>query len=452
MNPDQSRVEALLSLLRAGRVADFLAQAEGLEPADLADVLAEAEESERVEIVKLLPPELSGQALWELPEEEHPEETLAALEPAKAAEIVEVLPDDDAADLLGDLEPGAQQRILAELDDVAQRDEVVELLQYDPESAGGLMTGHVATVPASSTVAGALDELRRQAAELEDFSDAYVVGEAGQLLGKLSFKRLVLSSPDRVVREVMEEPDVTVRPETDQEEVARLMARYNVSSVPVVDRWNRLLGLITFDDVTDVVEAEATEDLLRFSGVSADEQLGASWSVAVKSRLRWLLVNLFTAAAGASVVGFFQGNIDRILALAIWMPIVGGLGGNTGTQALAVTVRRLSLGLISPGEFRQVVGKEMLVGITNGLAIGALAGLAATVVAHLTGAPPLLGLVVFMALALNMLVAGTMGAFVPLILERFGVDPAVASSVFVAAFTDMCGFALLLGLAGWILL
>lgn len=452
MSSERSRAEELLSLLREGQVSDFLLQAESLEPPDLADVLAEAKEAERLEIVKLLPPELSGQALWELPEEEHPGDTLAALEPAKAAEIVEVLPDDDAADLLGGLEPVTQQRILAQLEDVEQRDEVAELLQYDPESAGGLMTAHVATVPASSTVSGALDELRRQAAELEDFSEAYVVGEVGQLLGKLGFKRLVLSPPERPVREVMEEPDVTVPPEMDQEEVARLMARYNLSSIPVVDRWNTLLGRITFDDVSDVVEAEATEDLLRFSGVSADERLGASWSVAVKSRLRWLLVNLFTAAAGATVVGLFQGNIDRIIALAIWMPIVGGLGGNTGTQALAVTIRRLSLGLISPAEFREVVSKEMLVGFTNGLAIGAVAGLVATLVAWLTGAPPLLGLVVFMALAANMLVAGTMGAFVPLLLERFGVDPAVASSVFVAAFTDMCGFALLLGLAGWVLL
>jgi magnesium transporter len=220
----------------------------------------------------------------------------------------------------------------------------------------------------------------------------------------------------------------------------------------VVDPEHRLLGRVTFDDVTDVVEAEATEDLLRFSGVSADEELGAGWRTAVRSRLRWLLVNLATAAAGASVVGLFQDNINRILALAVWMPIVGGLGGNTGTQALAVTIRRLSLGQISPREFRGVVGKEMLVGLTNGLAIGALAGLAATIVSAVTGGPPLLGLIVFLALAANLLVAGTMGAFVPLLLERLGVDPAVASSVFVTAFTDMCGFALLLGLAGWLLI
>ncbi len=452
MSHERLAAERLLDLVRDGRINEFVQAASELDPADLADVLALAEDDERVEIVKLLPPELSAQALSELPEEEHPSETLAALEPEEAAEIVEVLPDDDAADLLGELEPGAQEAILAQLEDPEWRKDVAELLQYDPESAGGLMTGDVVSARAGETIGQALDGIRRQAEEVEDFSEVFVLDDGGRLVGVLDFKDLVVNPPERAVSEVMEEPDVTVPPDLDQEEVARLMARYNVSSIPVVDQNRRLLGRITFDDVTDVVEAEATEDLLRFSGVSADEELGAEWRTAVRSRLRWLMVNLFTAAAGASVVGLFQDNIDRILALAIWMPIVGGLGGNTGTQALAVTIRRLSLGQISPREFRGVIGKEMLVGLTNGVAIGALAGLAATAVAWATGGPPLLGLVVFMALSLNLLMAGTLGAFVPLTLERFGVDPAVASSVFVTAFTDMCGFALLLGLAGWVLL
>ena len=450
MKPTAART--LLDLVRTGRVADFLALAERMEAADLADVLSEANEEERVEIVKLLPPSLSGSALWELPEEEHAGETLAALDPEQAAEIVGELPDDDAADLLGDLEPEDRQRILAEVADQEQRAEVAELLQYDPESAGGLMTTQVVTVLASNSVGAALDQIRRQAAEMDDFSEAYVVDEAGHLKGVMTFKKLVLASPDRPLAEVMEDPEVVVPPEMDQEEVARLMGRYNVSSIPVVDREQQLLGRITFDDVMDVGDAEATEDLLKFGGVSGDEDLGASWREAVRSRLRWLFVNLLTAAGGAAVVGLLQDNIDRILALAIWMPIVGGLGGNTGTQALAVTIRRLSLGLIPHDEYRQVVGKEMLVGLTNGAAVGLVAGTVASLVSVATGGPALLGVVVFLAMTSNLLVAGTLGAFVPLLLQRFGVDPAVASSVFVTAFTDMCGFALLLGLAGAILL
>jgi magnesium transporter len=448
MSEPGSAAEVLLGLVRDGQVNEFVRRAAELEPADLADVLAEADDDERVEIVKLLPPALSAQALSELPEDEHPSETLAALAPEEAAEIVDVLPDDDAADLLGGLEPHTQQRILASLEDPDQREDVAELLRYDPESAGGLMTGQVVTARSGETVAQALEGIRRQAGEVEDFSEAYVVDDAARLLGVLSFRDLVVNPPARLVREVMDDPDVTVPPEMDQEEVARLMARYNVSAIPVVSRDGELLGRITFDDVTDVVEAEATEDLLRFGGVSPDEELGASWREAVRSRLPWLYVNLVTAFIAASVVALFHDRVAALPVLAVWMPVIAGMGGNAGTQALAVTVRRIGLGLVPLGHGSRLIGKELLVGATNGAAVG----LAVGAVAVATGHSAAFGLVVFLAMAGNLLVAGFAGAFIPVVLERFRVDPAVASSVFVTTFTDVCGFALLLGLAGWVLL
>jgi magnesium transporter len=229
--------------------------------------------------------------------------------------------------------------------------------------------------------------------------------------------------------------------------VARVMSRYNLPSVPVVDQTGRLLGRVTFDDVIDVVEAETTEDLLQFGGVPADEQLEAGWTVAVKSRLPWLYVNLLTAFMAGGVVYFFQGTVQRAVALAVWMPIIAGMGGNAGTQALAVTVRRLALGLMEPRLFTRVVGKEILVGLINGLANG----LVVAAIALLLGEGPRLGAVVFLAMTGNLLVAGFAGAFIPVLLERRGVDPAVASSIFVTTFTDVCGFLLLLGLAGWML-
>jgi len=216
----------------------------------------------------------------------------------------------------------------------------------------------------------------------------------------------------------------------------------------VVDGHGRLLGRITFDDVTDVVEAETTEDLLRFGGVSADEDLAAGWGAAVRSRLPWLALNLLTAFLAASVVRHFEGTITAVASLVVFMPVIAGMGGNTGTQALAVTVRRLALGLVSPRQQARVVGKELLVGLTNGLALAAGAAL----VAILAGLSPRFGLVVFLAMSGNLAVAGFAGAFIPILLARMGVDPAIASSVFVTTFTDMCGFALLLGLAGWMLL
>jgi magnesium transporter len=310
------------------------------------------------------------------------------------------------------------------------------------------MTTHVVTVPDTATAEQALEEIRRQAEEAEDFYQVFVVDSNRKLVGVLPFKDLVISRPDRPVRAFMADADISVTPDLDQEEVARLMARYNMPSVPVVDEQGKLLGRVTFDDVIDVVEAETTEDLLKFGGVSPDEDLGAGWKTAVRSRLPWLSINLLTASLAGGVVFFFQRAIEQILALVVFMPIIAGMGGNAGTQALAVTVRRLALGLIPVNLFTRVVGKEILVGLTNGLLLGVVVG----TIAALMGEGPLMGLVVFLAMAGNLMVAGFAGAFIPLLLERMGVDPAVASSIFVTAFTDVCGFLLLLGLAGWLLL
>ncbi len=437
----------LIALLRDGHVSEFFGRARLLEPADLADVLALADEDERVEIAKLLPPDLTGEALIAMPEEEHAEDTLAALSSEQAAGIVEELPDDDAADILGELEPEQQRRILSAVD-AEERQEVERLLRYPEDTAGGLMTGAMVMVDQDQTVQEAVESIRKQGEEVDDFNETYVLDGERRLAGVLGFKRLVLSSPERPVRELMEEPAVTVGPEMDQEEVARLMSRYNVPSIPVVDREGRLLGRITFDDVTDVVEEEATEDLLRFGGVSAEEDLGAKWFEAVKTRLPWLYVNLLTAFVAAAVVALFTDVVKALPALAAWMTIISGMGGNAGTQALAVTVRRLALGLIAPAAFLQVIGKEVMVGLACGVANGVVTALVALAFRQ----PPMLGVVICLAMIGNLFVAGFSGAFIPLVLERFRIDPAIASSVFVTTFTDVCGFALLLGLGGWLLM
>jgi magnesium transporter len=361
-----------------------------------------------------------------MPEEAHAGETLAALDPDLAAEIVDELDDDDAADILGELDRSRQEQILAAVED---RTEVDQLLRYDEETAGGLMTTHMVTVSDTVTAAQALEEIRRQSQEVEDFYQVFVVDADHRLVGFLPFKDLVISPPDRPVRSFMEEADIYVTPELDQEEVARLMARYNLATVAVVNERGQLLGQVTFDDVIDVVEAETTEDLLQFGGVSADEDLGAGWQTAVRSRLPWLSINLFTAFLAGGVVYLFQHTIQHTLALAVWMPVIAGMGGNAGTQALAVTVRRLALGLIPVSHFSRVVGKEIVVGITNGIVMGLAVGTVAAVLG-----------------------AGFAGAFIPILLERTGIDPAVASSIFVTTFTDVCGFLLLLGLAGMVLL
>jgi magnesium transporter len=445
MSSFTDHIQRMVDLVRRGELNLFVRRARDFEPADLADVLTELDERERVAVVEALPPEVSSQALVEMPEEAHAEATLAALDPERAAEIVEELEDDDAADILGELDHEKQERILSEVED---RADVDRLLRYDEETAGGRMTSHVVTVRDTATAAEALEEIRRQAEEVDDFSDVFVVDSDRRLLGILPLKDLVISRPERQVREIMAPADISVPPDLDQEEVARLMARYHLSTVPVVDGAGRLLGRVTVDDVIDVVEAETTEDLLQFGGVSADEELAARWTTAVRSRLPWLGVNLITAFLAGGVVYFFQDTIRRAVMLAVWMPVIAGMGGNAGTQALAVTVRRLALGLIPRHLFVRVVGKEVLVGVANGLVIGVVVG----IVAGLLGEGIRLGLVVFLAMAGNLLVAGFAGAFIPVVLERLGIDPAIASSIFVTTFTDVCGFLLLLGLAGWLLL
>ncbi|MFZ5623200.1 MAG: magnesium transporter [Gemmatimonadota bacterium] len=444
MSAPPRAVESMIALVRAGAIDEFVARAHDLEPADLADVLAALDEDERVAVVKALPPDLSGEALVEMPSEAHAEDTLAALDPEQAAEIVDELADDDAADILGELEPEEQERILSEVED---RSDVDRLLRYDEESAGGLMTTELVVVNDVDTAATALESIRRQAMEVEDFYQVYVVDGERRLVGMLPLKALVTSDLARPIREIMEDADIVVHPDDDQEHVARLMARYNLPAIPVVDADRRLLGRITFDDVIDVVEAETTEDLLKFGGVSPDENIAAGWLEAVRSRLPWLAVNLLTAFIAATVVALNQGTIARTVVLAAWMPIIAGMGGNAGTQALAVTVRRLALGLIPLGKAMSVIGKEMLAGLCNGLVLGLLSGATAV----LLGETPRFGLVVFLAMSCNLFVAGFAGAFIPILLERLDVDPAVASSIFVTTFTDVCGFSLLLGLASVLL-
>ena len=446
MTETPTTIETLIELFRSGRTEAFQRNASELEPADLADVLVALQDDERLEAVRILPPEVSANALAELPEDAHAEETLAALDPEHAADIVEELEDDDAADIIGELEPEEQERILGRVEE-EDRAEVEHLLRYDEDTAGGIMTAHLVTVRESDTADQALAKIRQQADEVEDFYQVFVVDAMERLAGILPLKALVLSAPGRPVRDIMEDADNIVHPDLDQEEVARMIARYDLPAVPVVDANGKLLGRVTFDDVSDVMEEEHTEDLLRFSGVAADEGLAVALKTAVRTRLPWLYLNLLTAFLAAAVVIYFQNQIQRTVMLAALMPVIAGMGGNAGTQALAVTVRRLALGLISRRQGLEAVAKEALIGATNGLAVG----LAIALVTLALGQDPRLGLLVFIAMSFNIFLAGFAGAFIPIVLEKIGVDPAIASSVFVTTLTDIAGFAFLLGLAGYLL-
>ncbi|MGI9628872.1 MAG: magnesium transporter, partial [Longimicrobiales bacterium] len=321
--------------------------------------------------------------------------------------------------------------------------------RYSEDSAGGLMTTALVAVSAVATTEEAIAEIRRLGREVEDFYTVFVVDTQTRLLGTVPLDDLILAEPDATVESLVEPSVATVLPATDQEEVGRIMSRYNLVSIPVVEEDGTLLGRITFDDVIDVIEAETTEDILKLVGVSDDEELRAGWFDSVRSRLPWLVLNLVTAAFAASVILYYEDTVRRFTFLAFLMPVIAALGGNSGTQALAVTIRRIALADRFTDRHRQVVAKELAVGLLNGLVLGLLFA----VFGYVSQDGDIrVGLVVLLAMWANIVVAGFAGASIPTLLHRLGIDPAVASSVFVHTFTDLIGFVVVLSLATSLLL
>ncbi|MCG6989750.1 MAG: magnesium transporter [Gemmatimonadetes bacterium] len=445
---ENDEVQERLARLAAAGDTDALQEAVAeMHPSDLADVVESLEDEHQVMLLSALPADLASETLAEMEEGDERAELLAALEPARGAELLSELPDDDAADLVAELEPEERRRLLEALP-LEDAGDIRGLLRYDEETAGGLMTTELVSVAVTLTAGQALDRVRVLGREVEDFYSVFVVDDRDRLLGTMRLDHLVTADPGSGVTGLVEPPVATVLPDMDQEEVGRLISRYNLASIPVVNEFGVLLGRITFDDVIDVMEAEHTEDILRLAGVTDPEALRSTWSETVWARLRWLFVNLLTAFLAASVVWIFQGTVDRMVALAVAMPIVAGMGGNAGTQALAVAVRSLALKEDLGGRAGLIlVFREVGVGLVNGVILGVVTALAALAMDESVK----FGLVVMLAMWGNLVVAGFAGSVVPMVLDRLGIDPAVASSVFVTTFTDMCGFFLLLGLASAIL-
>jgi magnesium transporter len=441
----EAMLERIASLVEEGDLAAAGGLVTDLHPSDVADVIARLHDDDRVALLSLLSTDVASDTLAEMEHGEHPGDLLAALPPEKGAELLEDLADDDAADLIGELEPPDQQKILDALPG-QKADDLLDLLQHHEESAGGLMTTDFVAVRGSMTAAEALDEVRLQGQEVDEFYTVFVVDSVRRLLGTLRLDDLVIADPDSSIGALVAEPVATVTVDEDQEHVGRLIARYNLASIPVVTPEGELLGRITFDDVIDVIEAEQTQDIFRLAGVRDEEAVHQNWVESVRTRLPWLVLNLVTASLAASVILVFEDVIDQIITLAFLAPIIAAMGGSSGTQSLAITIRRLTVE--GSGSARGFVMKEILIGLVN----GGVLGVGIAVLAWIVEGDTMLGLVVMLAMWGNQIVAGFAGAFVPATLDRMGVDPSVASSVFVHTLTDLCGFFLLLGLASKLLL
>jgi len=401
----------------------------------------------REKIINILPSVVASEVISEMDEEQDPAELLINLHPEKRSEIVEELDYDDATDIISQLDADEQQEILEDID---QEDatNIRALLGYAEDTAGGLMNSSIIKININLNKKEALDAIIHQSEEMEEFYTIYVVDDADILQGILSIKSIIKAPANARVEDLVNKDFVYVKADLDQEDVADLIQQYNLTTIPVVDDNMKLLGRVTVDDIIDVMEQESTEDILKISGVSEDEELSGNWKDAVKSRLPWLIINLGTAYLAASIIRQFDDTIGKLTIISAYMTIIAGMGGNAATQALAVTVRRISLSDLTDQQAYSTVLKEFLVGLIN----GAANGLIVFFIAWLYDGNVMLGLVLFLAMTGNLIVAGLTGASIPLVLKRVGIDPAVASSIIITTFTDCAGFLLPLWFATKLLL
>jgi magnesium transporter len=436
-------LDSVKRLLRIGATANLLNLLQKQHPADLAQIFKALLDTERQAVFSVLV-ERNGRLAMETVSEMGPEEGARLLTGRSAEEIAKLLqeiPSDDAAALIDYLPEELSNEVL-ELMRRRESGQVESLLEYGEQTAGRIMNPSVFALGEDLTVGESITALQ-SARDVEMVFYLYVVDARRHLVGVTSLRRLLLVSPETPLKRIMTPELISVRVDTDQEEVARQVASYNLLAVPVVDEENKLVGVITVDDVIDVIKDEATEDLYRMAGVSGDERVATPPFEALRKRLPWLGVNLVTAFVAASVVALFEGTISRVTALAVFMPIVAGMGGNAATQTLTVIVRGLALGELSWSNAQKALLKEAIIGLGSGLSLGFVAA----GVAWVTKADPMLGLLLAMAMVCNMLVATVAGTLVPLGLKALRIDPALASAVFITTFTDVVGFASFLGFA-----
>jgi magnesium transporter len=415
---------------------------EDLHPADVADLMGFLTAEHRAVVVLWLPPELLAETLPEL-DDNIREEVLERVPNATLAEALQELDSDDAAAVVEDLEDDQREKVLSAMP-AGDRAAIESSLGYAEDSAGRLMQREVMAAPAFWNVGDTIDHIRRQGDDLPElFFDIYVVDPLNRPVGGLPISRLLRSARSVALTEIME-PINDIAVDQDQEEVAYIFEKYHLISAPVIDSAGRLVGQITVDDIVNIIQEENREDILRLAGVR-DEDRGSSVTEIVRGRVPWLAINLFTAVIGASVIGWFEGTIQQIVALAILMPIVSAIGGNAGTQALTVTVRALATRELNSSNAPRTFMRELVVGVANGLILAPLIGVATAI--WFRDENWKIGLVIGAAMVLNLIVAATVGVLTPITLSKLKFDPAVSSAVFVTATTDFFGFLIFLGLA-----
>src|ERR1700754_3828981 len=432
------KVSAAVQAADAAFLREIVAE---LHEADLGDLIEALDPEERPRLVELTGADFDFSALNEV-DDTIREEILKELEPETVAEGVRELESDDAVELLQDLDEADQEEILEKLP-LSERVTLERSLKYPDDSAGRRMQTEFISVPPDWTALQAIEYMRDTPDLPERFYEIYVVDYAQHLLGAVPLDALLRAHRPVTITKLIDEDRRRVSVLEDQAEVARMFGKYNLVAAPVVDTHDRLVGVITIDDVVDVIEEEAEEDIKALGGVARDEELSDSvWTIA-KGRFNWLLVNLATAFLASAVLGLFEGQLEKMVALAVLAPIVASQGGNAATQTMTVAVRALATRELGTNNALRVIIREGLVGLVNGLAFAVITGVAAAAWFQIPG----LGMVIGLAMVCNLVAGALGGILIPILLERVKADPAVASGTFVTTVTDVVGFFSFLGIA-----
>jgi magnesium transporter len=428
-------------LLRKGNKEQIEEAIDSIHPADILEIIHDHPDHADL-ILSKLPNDMIADIIEEEDDEDDQYTLLTSLLKDRQREILDEMSDDELADIVGELDEEEKSQVLSNLDH-DDKQTIENLLTYDPETAGGLMTTDYISIRAKNTVLDTLNYLH--SASLEDLPKyyLYVVDKDGILKGVVSLRDIVESSFDTPILDITNENVKTINYLEDQEDVAKTFMKYSFIMMPVVDDENRMLGIIEIDDIMDVIEDETTEDINLMAGMSGEERVDSTLIESYISRVPWLIVNLATAVMAAAVVDKFSGTIAKVVSLASIMSIVTGMGGNAGTQSLTILVRGLSLGEIDRDNALKIFFKEVGVGLLTGITIGIFVGLGSWWFAH----NPWFGLVAALAMILNMVAANIAGYLVPVVLRKCHIDPALASGVFVTTVTDCLGFLFFLGLA-----
>jgi len=440
---EQQTLDIVLMRLRTALEQNHLDQAaaiiEALHPADQADLMSELDGSDQVALFSQLNPSESADLLEEMQDEDAA--ALAELLPAAdLAEILDEMEADEAADVLGDLPSEQAAQALRQME---EPQEVITLMRYPDDTAGGLMTPDVIALRPNWTAEDVLAELRRVGPGADSSYYLFVTDDNKMLLGVIGLRRLVSAPPTAPIRDLMEVDVISVPVTTDQEDCARTLSRYGFLALPVVDEIGRLVGVITADDLIEVSEDEATEDMYRMVGITGEERVFGPIGSSVLKRLPWLIINMVTLLIAISVVDAFEAVIAGMVALAVFLPLVSGEGGNAGSQTSTVIVRGIALGEVGERNGLRALNREVAVALIN----GAVLGLGTALVVFAWKQEMVISLAIFLAMVLNFLTAATAGVLVPLGLQKVNVDPALASAAFITGFTDTLGFLFFLGIA-----